>query len=141
MVKTTRYGFLNFALSTQIMRGIKFLVDKSNEMNKPLAINISLSTNDGAHNGTSLLEQYIETICRLERVAIVIAAGNEGDAAHHVGGELSDINVIPLSVSDSERALSLQLYKPLLVDISIEIENPLGEKSGEIVIRRWIQRT
>ncbi|WP_435575568.1 S8 family serine peptidase [Clostridium gasigenes] len=135
MVKTTRYGFLNFALSTQIMRGIKFLVDKSNEMNKPLAINISLSTNDGAHNGTSLLEQYIETICRLERVAIVIAAGNEGDAAHHVGGELSDINVIPLSVSDSEMALSLQLYKPLLVDISIEIENPLGEKSGEIVIR------
>ena len=78
MVKTTRYGFLNFALSSQIMRGIKFLVDKSNEMNKPLTINISLSTNDGAHNGTSLLEQYIETICRLERVSIVTAAGNEG---------------------------------------------------------------
>lgn len=135
MVKITRYGFLNFALSTQIMRGIKFLVDKANESNKPLAINISLSTNDGAHDGTSLLEQYIETICKLERVAIVIAAGNEGEAAHHVGGELSDINVIPLSVSDFEPAITLQLYKPLLTDISIEIENPLGEKSGEIVIR------
>ncbi|MDR3595993.1 MAG: S8 family serine peptidase [Clostridium sp.] len=134
MVKITRYGFLNFALSTQIMRGIKFLVDKANESNKPLTINISLSTNDGAHNGTSLLEQYIETICKLERVAIVIAAGNEGDAAHHAGGQLSDVNVIPFSVSESERTITLQLYKPLLVDISVEVENPLGEKSGEIVM-------
>nr|WP_084108269.1 S8 family peptidase [Clostridium cavendishii] len=135
MVKITRYGFLNFALSTQIMRGIKFLLDKANENNKPLVINISLSTNDGAHNGTSLLEQYIETICRLERVAMVIAAGNEGDAAHHVGGTLSDVNTIPLSVSDFEASIALQIYKPLLVDISIEIENSLGERSGEIVLR------
>ncbi|NFG61030.1 peptidase S8 [Clostridium botulinum] len=135
MVKITRYGFLNFALSTQIMRGIKFLVDKANEINKPLAINISLSTNDGAHNGTSLLEQYIDTICKLERVAMVIASGNEGEAAHHVGGELSDVNVIPFGVADSEVAINLQLYKPLLVDVSIEIENSLGEKSGEIVLR------
>lgn len=134
MVKITRYGFLNFALSTQIMRGIKFLIDKANESNKPLTINISLSTNDGAHNGTSLLEQYIDTICKLERVAIVIAAGNEGEASHHVGGQLSDVNVIQFSVSDFESAITLQLYKPLLVDISVEVENPLGEKSGEIVM-------
>lgn len=135
MVKITKYGFLNFALSTQIMRGIKFLIDKAEEINKPLVINISLSTNDGAHNGTSLLEQYIETICRLERVAIVIAAGNEGEAAHHIGGNLMDINIISLSISDSERAIALQLYKPILAEISIEVENPLGQKSGEIVIR------
>jgi subtilisin family serine protease len=134
MVKVTREGFLNFALSTQIMRGIKFLIDKANELNKPLTINISLSTNDGAHNGTSLLEQYIETICRLERVAMVIAAGNDGDAAHHVGGELAEENNISLSVSDSEPSLLLQLYKPLLVNLSIVITNPLGQKSGEIIL-------
>lgn len=43
----------------------------------PIVVNISLSTNDGAHNGTSLLEQYISAIANLERVTIVIAAGNE----------------------------------------------------------------
>ena len=56
MVKSTRG---QFALSTNIMRGLKFLVDRGKELNKPLVVNISLSTNDGAHNGTSLLEQYI----------------------------------------------------------------------------------
>ncbi|MEQ8198637.1 MAG: S8 family peptidase, partial [Clostridiaceae bacterium] len=132
MVKTTRKGFLNFSLSTQIMRGIKFLSDKSSELNMPLVINISLSTNDGAHNGTSLLEQYIETITRLERIVIVIAAGNEGDAAHHAGGQLSEINEIPLGVSSGEPVLVLQLYKPLLIDMSITMTNPMGEKSPEI---------
>ena len=48
MVKSTRG---RFALSTNIMKGLKFLIDKSKELNKPLVVNISLSTNDGAHNG------------------------------------------------------------------------------------------
>lgn len=132
MVKTTRAGFLNYALSTQIMRGIKFLIDRSKELNRPIVINISLSTNDGAHNGTSLLEQYIETMCRLERVAIVIAAGNEGDAAHHAEGILAETNNIILSVSESEPSVSLQLYKPLLSELSIQITNPAGLRTGEI---------
>ena len=64
-----------FTLSTNLMKGIKFLLDKSLELNMPLVINISMSTNDGAHNGTSLLEQYISTISTLDKVTIVIAAG------------------------------------------------------------------
>lgn len=134
MVKTARGGLLNFALSTQIMRGIRFIVDRAKELNKPSVINISLSTNDGAHNGTSLLEQYIETICKLERVAIVIAAGNEGDAAHHTQGILEKNNNIILSVSEAEASISLQLYKPLLSELSIQITNPLGERTGNIVL-------
>lgn len=135
MVKTSRLGSLNYALSTQIMRGIRFIIDKSNELNKPASINISLSTNDGAHNGTSLLEQYIETICKLERVSIVVAAGNEGSAAHHAEGILQPTNNILLSVSESETAITLQLYKPLLSDISVQIVNPLGERTGNIAVR------
>ena len=97
MVKCTRGSY---AISTNIMRGLRFLLDKSLELNKPLVVNISLSTNDGAHNGTSLLEQYISTIASLEKVTIVIAAGNEGDASHHVGGELKKENRISINVSD-----------------------------------------
>ena len=39
MVKVARS---RFALSTQIMRGIKFLIDKGKELNMPLAINMNL---------------------------------------------------------------------------------------------------
>lgn len=132
MVKSTRG---RFALSTNIMKGLKFLIDKSKELNKPLVVNISLSTNDGAHNGKSLLEQYISIVSTLERVTIVIAAGNEGDAAHHIGGELQPQQTIFLNVASGERAIVFNLYKPVLSNISIRIITPTGINSGDILIR------
>jgi len=132
MVKSTRG---QYALSTNIMKGLKFLIDKSKELNKPLVVNISLSTNDGAHNGKSLLEQYISTVATLERVTIVIAAGNEGDAAHHIGGELQPQQTIFLNVAGDERAIVFNLYKPILANLSIRIITPTGLNSGDIIVR------
>ncbi len=125
----------NFALSSNIMKGLKFLIEAGKFLNKPLVVNISLSTNDGAHNGTSLLEQYISTISTLERVTIVIAAGNEGDSAHHIGGNLNEQNTISINVAEDEPGLVLNLYKPVLSDISIKITTPTAATSGDIVVR------
>ena len=136
MVKVAR-GL--FTLSTEIMKGIKFLIDKSKELNMPLAINISLSTNDGAHNGSSLLEQYISTVSTLERVTIVIAAGNEGEAAHHVGGNLEGINDIYFNVSSDEATVVVNLYKSILPSLSIELISPSGGTTGEIAVKEGFQ--
>ena len=130
MVKSTRG---RFSLSTQIMRGIKFLVDKGKELNRPTAINISLSTNDGAHNGSSLLEEYIKAVTTIEKITMCIAAGNEGDAAHHVHGDLAEENIVTVNVANDEPNILINLYKPILPDITIEIVNPSGNSSGEIV--------
>ncbi len=132
MVKCTRG---NFALSSNIMKGLKFLIEAGKYLNKPLVVNISLSTNDGAHNGTSLLEQYISTISTLERVTIVIAAGNEGDSAHHIGGTLKGQNRISINVAADEPGIILNLYKPVLSDISIRIISPTAATSGDVVVR------
>ena len=122
-------------LSSQIMQGIKFLLDKSKELNMPLVISISLSTNDGAHNGSSLLEQYIRTISNLERVSIVIAAGNEGDAGHHVGGELNKTQREIFNIASDEKSIVMNLYKSILPNISINIISPTSQSSGSIVIQ------
>lgn len=131
MVKSTRGSF---ALSTNIMRGLKFLVDKGKELGMPLVVNISLSTNDGAHNGTSLLEQYISTIATLERITICIAAGNEGSAAHHIGGDLYGERRVSMNIASDERSVVINLYTSVLQDISINIVSPTGNTSGDIEI-------
>lgn len=132
MVKANRG---RFALSTQILRGLKFLVDKSKELNMPLVVNISLSTNDGAHNGNSLLEKYISTVCDLERITVVIAAGNEGDASHHVGDELREEQTIDINISEDETYIELALYKDILPNIRVQIINPTGKMSQEIEVK------
>jgi subtilisin family serine protease len=132
MVKAARGAA---ALSSQIMQGIRFLVDKSKELKMPLVISLSLSTNDGAHDGSSLLEQYIRTVENLERIAIVIAAGNEGDAGHHVGGELKKTQREIFNVASDEKSIVMNMYKPILPDLSISIMNPTGQKSSNINIQ------
>ncbi|GAA0181629.1 S8 family peptidase [Clostridium sediminicola] len=136
MVKMTGSGKVSFAKSTQLMRGIKFLIEKSKILSQPLVINLSFSTNDGAHNGSSLLEKYISTVCSLEKLSFVIAAGNEGDRAHHVGGFLRESNTVFFVMASDERTLLLQFYKSFLDDISIQIKNPKGIITSKINISR-----
>lgn len=135
MVKITGTGKVNYAKSTQLMRGIKILVDKSRELKKPLVINLSFSTNEGAHDGKSILEQYIETVSSLDRISFVVASGNEGDAAHHVGGKLRNTQTITVNVGPDENSLVLQMYKNILDNISLEIKNPASQSSGIINIK------
>lgn len=130
MVKITGENSLRAALSTQLMRGLKFLMDKSNEINKPLVVNISLSTNDGSHNGSSLLEKYIQTFTQLQKVVIVVAAGNEGNSAHHVGGKMKKEEDLDLNIGDGEKGIILDFFKPVLVDVSVEVISPTGISTG-----------
>jgi subtilisin family serine protease len=132
MVKAARGTAI---LSSQIMQGIRFLLDKSKELNMPLVISLSLSTNDGAHDGGSLLEQYIRTVSNLERVSIVIAAGNEGDAGHHVGGDLIKTQRETFNIGSDEKTIVMNFYKPILPNISVSIINPTGQNSGSITIQ------
>lgn len=141
MVKITREGDINKALSTQLMRGLKFLIDKGYELNKPLIVNMSLSTNQGGHNGRSLLEKYIEIVSTVEKVTIVIAAGNEGSAGHHVGGAVKPNVRIPINIASEETAISIEFYRTLLNSFSMEIITPTGVSSQEIMLdQRYNER-
>ena len=136
MVKMTVKGELELTQSTQVMRGIKFLIDKSKEIRKPLVINLSFSTNDGAHDGNSLFELYISTINRLEKISFVCAAGNEGDKNHHASGSMAESKKILLNISGEERTLLINLYKSNLDTISLRITNPQGLSTGVINLNK-----
>lgn len=124
----------NWVLSSEIMKGLKFILDKSKELDMPIVVNISLSTNNGAHNGSSLLEQYISTVANLERVTIVIAAGNEGDAGHHTGNSLKQFQSESFNVASDENTVVINMYKSILPDVSLNLIGPTGQQSGEIKI-------
>lgn len=70
-----------------ILAGIEDIIAYAKEVGKPAVINISLGNYTGAHDGTSLFNQYLD-LCA-EDAIICIAAGNEGDIYGHVGGKLT----------------------------------------------------
>ena len=140
MVKITGDDVLKSTLSTQVMRGLKFLIDKSNELLMPLTVNISLSSNDGAHNGSSLIEKYIFEYAQIQRVAVVVAAGNEGSAGHHYSTKLKDKKDVFLNIGNRERNINIQVYRKILLDINFQIISPTGNRTGILIGEKGIQR-
>lgn len=62
----------NSAKSTEIMRAIKFIINKSIELKMPVAISINYTINEKYHRNTSLFEQYLEDMCLFGKNNIVV---------------------------------------------------------------------
>ena len=134
VVKLGDRGRESFARTTEIMRAIKFVVEKAIELEMPLVVNLSLGTNDGAHSGSSLFTTYLDDMEEMLRANFVVSSGNEGFAAHHYSaiigkGETLDINfkTIPNLAS-----LYLAFWKDFTDTFEVELVAPNGQSSGKI---------
>lgn len=134
VVKLGTPDALGFPRTTELMRGLDFAARFAVEAGKPLAVNVSFGNTYGSHEGTSLLETYINGISNFGRMSIVIGAGNEGNAGGHVSGILRDgrEEVIELSVSPYETGLSVQLWKQYADEFAITLTAPDGQRFGPL---------
>ncbi len=89
IVKVGTKGYESFARSTEIMRAIKYVIEKARLLNKPISINMSFGMNNGSHRGDSLFETYITEISYNWKTVMVVPTGNEGSAGHHYSGQVS----------------------------------------------------
>lgn len=75
--------------STNIIDALNYLVNYAKSVNKPLVINMSLGSHYGSHDGTSLLDQEIDSLVD-EGIIIVGSAGNEGSKKLHTSSIFSN---------------------------------------------------
>lgn len=132
----------DFPRTTELMEGVDYCVRKAVELSMPVAINLSFGNNYGAHNGTGLLEIYLDTVSGVGKNVICVGMGNEGVSASHVSLTLQE--EVPLevefSIGEFESSTNLQLWKDYSDEISIYIENPGGEVVGPLEERLGVQR-
>lgn len=133
-VKVGTRGYRSFARTTELMRAIKYVIEKARELDKPCAINISFGTNNGSHRGVSLLETYIEYVSSIWKIAIVIPTGNEGSAGHHYQGQLvsNQETSIEFFTSAGLTQFYITLWKNFVDEFTVEIIFPGGGSSGII---------
>lgn len=74
VVRLGRRGETSFAKTTEIMRAIKYVIDKAQMLTMPIAINLSFGTNNGAHNGASLFETFIDEMSAKWKTSIIVAS-------------------------------------------------------------------
>lgn len=78
----------SFPRTTELMRALTYVVRKSLELRQPMAVNLSFGNTYGAHNGTSLLERFIDNVSEIGRTVICVGSGNEGASGGHTGGSV-----------------------------------------------------
>lgn len=118
----------NAPLTTDLMRGITYVIRKALELGMPVAINLSIGDTYGAHDGTSLLERYIDSVSGNGRNVICIGAGNEAVANGHTSFVPQEQVRIELSVATGERGTNVQIWKNYVDVCEIELEAPNGER-------------
>lgn len=107
----------------QIMKGIKFLIDRGNFLKMPLVINLSINSTRNNFWGESFLEEYLNRISALENLSIVVSAGNLGETKGHYAGDFFKKEDISFEVGENEGEIILNLLKNKSDEVDIKILN------------------
>ncbi len=139
IVKLGTPGPNAFPRTTELMRALTYVVRKSLELQRPLAVNLSFGNTYGAHNGTSLLERFIDNVSEIGRNVICVGSGNEGASGGHTGGSVGVVSgsaasensmqtVVEMVVGNYEMGLNVQLWKDYVDRYRVRLISPTGEE-------------
>ena len=121
-----------FPRTTELMQGVDYVIRKAMEYRLPIAVNISFGNTYGSHDGTSLLERFMDSASDVWKNVICVGSGNEGNSAGHVTGRVpeDEAEEVELGVQVSEPALNVQIWKSYADEMEISIISPSGVRAG-----------
>lgn len=124
----------SFPRTTELMEAVNFVTQFALERRMPIAINLSFGNNYGGHDGSSLLETYLNDIASIGRMVISCGSGNEGSTGRHYGGQLleGENATIQLSISEYESSMNLQIWKSYADQFRVYVSSPSNVRVGPI---------
>lgn len=119
---------------TDIMLALKYADSFARDFVRPVVICLGLGTNMGGHDGNSFLARYLNNLAVRRSRCIVVAGGNEGNAAHHYmgnlpigGGGMENYRDVELRAGEGERGFILEFWGNQPDTYNVTIRSPGGE--------------
>lgn len=113
-----------------IMLAMAYSILLAREQEMPLSFCLGLGTNQGGHNGQSPLSKYVDYIAGISKLSVSVAAGNEGAARHHYGGNFNGRNEmasVDLRVAENEESFTMEFWGTAPDIYTLSIQAPTGE--------------
>lgn len=135
IVKLGQPDYGGFVRNIEIMLAVKYVLERARALNRPVAINISIGTNTGPHDGTSLLELYLDDAATVWKNNIVVGTGNEGILRSHTAGNVTENGTtsFEFQVGENNPSYSLSLWQNPIDRLAVEVVSPTGERTPLIV--------
>lgn len=112
--------------TTELMRAVSWMLQKAQSLGMPLAVNISYGSTYGSHDGTSLLETFLNNAAESYKIVLCVGSGNEGAAAGHTQVILDGQKRVECNVADRQGACNLSIWKNYADSFRLEILSPGG---------------
>lgn len=124
----------SFPRTTELMQAVDYAIKKAIQFGKPIAINLSFGTVYGGHDGTSLLETYLNDMSNIWKTTILAGTGNEGSAAGHTSGllETGKMQEVEVGIAPGEASFNIQLWKSYVDEMDLFLFHPSGESIGPL---------
>ncbi len=109
--------------TSDIIDGVRYILNKAEEMGRPCVINMSFGGVLNPHDGTDILSVILDNMLEgTQGFAIVSAAGNEGNDLSHWGGfELSEEPSVMYGTGITNLGVFFRIPKEHVEEISISI--------------------
>lgn len=124
--------------SIDVILGVDYILRQADILKKPVVILLALGTNEGGHDGSSVLERYLADVAGISGIAVVVPTGNEALEAHHTYITIDTDNAykdVEISVDDNSRGFKLWLWNEILYRTEVEVISPIGETTGRIAVK------
>lgn len=119
---------LSFGDSVRLLEALKFIFDRAG--NQPCVVNISLGTNGGPHDASTLVEQGIDSLLRAApNRAVTIAAANAFDDGIHAAGTVQQGQTVELEwevLNSPVRDIEMEIWYPGSDRFTVELIGPNG---------------
>ncbi len=127
-----------------ILLAITYVLEVVKKQRKPLVLCLGIGTNQGDHNGTGPLAEYINLITYNPGIYVCAAAGNETGRAHHFRSRpllYEESQDVEISVEGGVSGFTAELWGGPATMFAVAVRPPIGEYTGIIEARFGEQRT
>lgn len=120
----------NLYEETDYLLGMKYILDRSEELNLPVVLCIGMGSNMSGHDGNTQFEEYINFVSQRTGYVFVTAGGNESNAKHHTQGTIArtgTTDTINLRVGEPNVSFRFTIYGTAYDKFSVGVTSPTGE--------------
>lgn len=125
---------------SDILFAIKYLMSFYEPFISPVVLCFALGSNQGNHEGDSLLSEYLDYFCQRRNIGVVVCGGNEGDKRKHYESIIQSENGrgtenVEIRVAENDPGFWLELWGRSPAVFTVSMRSPSGERVSPISLR------
>ena len=125
-----------------LMAATDFMIAFAQERGLPMVLNFGVSSSQGDHNGRGDFDGYLNLISLQPGRCVTVAAGNEGNAAHHFKSRSYEgilYQDVEVRISDVKEGLFMEFWADAPDLYGIGFVSPTGEVVEKLPVRTSVR--